>query len=227
MLAAAMLPALCVCAHNPESKWRCFAFSIRTMCFSVLASISKAASLTDNVCRPFQLPAVPALLLLNVGSERDGRHTNGQPHDGLHARVRVQFPGRAPARGHKGGNGSARVTHQADTQYIDSVPKPGGKRIYDGADVVDATGHAFGNCAACARRRKAVKAGNYRRVGHRVDEINPDVVLSIIQVIRGGHNEPKACESLQRIDIVDRVVLISMREDNDREWTMSTSSGDR
>src|SRR6266571_2844444 len=98
--------------------------------------------------------------IFKVRSESDVVHANSQPHDGLHARFRTESPGRASAGGSKGGNGSARVTHHADARYINAVSKPGGKRIYDSADVMNSIGHALGNARACAGRSKAVKAGN-------------------------------------------------------------------
>src|SRR5262249_34221536 len=93
------------------------------------------------------------------------------------------------------------------------------KCVDDGADVVRAIDHAPGNVWVCAWSRTTVKAGNGRKLALRVDEINPNVVLGVIQVIGGGYDEPKAGERLQRIDIIDDVVLTAMRKDNDRKMS--------
>src|SRR6516162_4687851 len=95
--------------------------------------------------------------ILNVRSESDGRHTNGQSHDRLHAGFRRESPGRASASASKGGNGPAGMTQHADARYIGSIFKPRGKRIYDGPDVVRAISHALGNTSASAGRTEAVK----------------------------------------------------------------------
>ena len=76
-----------------------------------------------------------------------------------------------------------------------------------------------------AGRRKAIKAGDDRSLGLPVDEINLRIVIGIIHVIGGGHDESKVCQSLQRVDIGNRDVQISMRIDNDREWAMPSSDG--
>ena len=61
-------------------------------------------------------------------------------------------------------------------------------------------------------RRQAVVAVDQPRPGLLVDVVDPHVVAGVVGVIRRGHDEPAGGDQLERVRVVDRVVLVAGRE---------------
>ena len=71
---------------------------------------------------------------------------------------------------------------------------------------MNAVDHAVGHVGAGAGCGEVIEAGEQLEMGLGVDEVNPDVVLRVSDVVRRGHNEAEAGQFLQHKSVVDGIV---------------------
>src|SRR3954454_5888208 len=109
------------------------------------------------------------------------------------------------------------MTEQAGTRGVRARAEPGRHRVQDGRQIAHAVGHPEWNLQARARRRPAVFAWDGGGGALRVREVDPHLVLGVVGVVRRGDDEPRGGDLLERVRVVDRVVVVAVREHDYRE----------
>jgi hypothetical protein len=102
------------------------------------------------------------------------------------------------------------VPEHARSVHVDAVAEPTGKLIQHLRDVPDAISHAERKVWMGAGRGPAVVAGKQLDSGFIVDEVDPHVILAVVDVVGGGHHETSAGDQLQRVSVIDRIVQIAV-----------------